>query len=216
MGVLKRLFDISKAAANEALDKLEQPVMMMNHYLRSMEEEIHSVQQALIKEAAAERRLEQQIAECNRLAEQSEHKAAQAIQDDRSIEARQALEAKLTYMEKAADYTQAYEDSKQRTAELARQLNKAKAEYEAMQEKREQLTVRAQKAEAKAQTSMPSFSTGVETGSAARGFQRIEATILQKEAQIEIAESMKAAAAASREALIEEQLSRLKTAAPKQ
>lgn len=216
MGVLKRLFDISKAAANEALDKLEKPVMMMNHYLRSMEEEIQSVEQALIREAAVERRLEQQIAECSRLAEQSEHKAAQAVQDDRSVEARQALEAKLTYLEKASEYTQAYEQSRLRSGELAQQLNKAKAEYEAMQTKREELAARARKTEAKTAATMPSFSSGVDTGSAARGFQRIESTILQKEAQIEIAESMKAAAAASRNALIEEQLNRLKASAPQQ
>jgi len=216
MGVLKRLLDISKAAANEALDKLEQPVMMMNHYLRSMDEEIHSVKQALIQEEATARRLEQQIAECNRLAEQSEHKAAQAIQDDRSVEARQALEAKLTYLEKAADYTQALEHSRERAAELAQQLSRAQAEYAAMQSKREQLAARAQKVEAKAKTSMPSFSYGIETGTAARGFERIEATILQKEAELQVAESLKAAAAASREALIDEQMARLKSSAPQQ
>ncbi|MDF2958373.1 MAG: hypothetical protein K0S39_108 [Paenibacillus sp.] len=210
MGAWKRLFTLSKAAVNEALDKLEQPVMMMNHYLRSMEEEIHSLEQALVKETAAQRGLEQQIAGCNRLAEQSEQKAGEAMADDRMIEARQALEAKLAYLDRAAEHARACEAAKLRSAELEHRLQQAKAEYASMQAKRGELLQRAQKVQAQAQASAPSFSYGVEAGTAARGFQRIEETLLQKEVQIELENSMKAAAAASREALIQEQLTRLR------
>ncbi|GAA4865545.1 PspA/IM30 family protein [Paenibacillus vulneris] len=209
MGVLKRLVDMSRAAANEALDKWEQPVMMLNQYLRDMEEEIHSLEQALVKQTVTERRLEQQRTESERGAELSEQKAAEAIAADRSVEARQAVEAKLAYLDKAAQYAEAYEASRQHSAELAHQLAQAKEEYANMQAKRNDLAARARKVEAR--TPSPVFSSGVQTGSAARGFQRIEETILQKEAFVELASLKKAEAAASREALIEEQLNRIKS-----
>lgn len=199
MGVLKRLVDMSKAAAHEALDKWESPVMMMNQYLRDMEQEIHSVEQALTKQTVTERRLEQQKAESERGAALSEQKAAEALAADRMVEARQAVEARLAYLDKAAQYIEAYEASKQRSAELAHQLAQAKAEYATMQAKRNDLATRAQKVEGRTlSTANPIFSSGTQTGSATRGFQRIEETIMQKEAQAELLSSMKAEAAASR------------------
>lgn len=212
MGVLKRLVDMSRAAANEALDKWEQPVMMLNQYLRDMEEEIHSLEQALTKQTITERRLEQQIAESQRGAESSEQKAAEALAADCTAEARQAVEARLAYLDKAAEYAEAYEATRRHTAELTHQLDQARAEYANMQAKRNDLAARARKVEGRTlHASNPVFSSGVQTGSAARGFQRIEETIMQKEAHAELLSSMKAEAAASREALIEEQLKRIKS-----
>lgn len=211
MGVLKRLVDLSKATAHEALNKVEKPVVMLNQYLRDMEEEIHSIRQALVRQAASERRLEQQIAESGRLAESFEKKAAEAVAAHCDAEARQAVEAKLNYLEKAAQYSEAYEESKRLSAELEYRLNQAKAEYAGMQAKRDELAARARKVESQARIAAPGFGYGLEGGAASRGFQRIEETILQKEAQAELASSMQAAAAASREALIQEQLARLRT-----
>ncbi|TDF94111.1 PspA/IM30 family protein [Paenibacillus piri] len=218
MGAWKRIVDISKAAVNEALNKMEQPEMMLNHYLRSMEEETHHIRQALIQEAAAHRMLEQQIAGCNRQAEQFDRKAGEAMADERMAEARQALESKLDFLDKAAEYTRASEASAARTAELERRLNQAQADYADMQAKRSELMERAGKVKSHAQAYAAAAGTGyfAETGSAARGFQRIEETITRKEAEIEAANSVQAAAAAARESLIEEQLSRLRSRTPQQ
>ncbi|MCZ8513977.1 PspA/IM30 family protein [Paenibacillus filicis] len=214
MGALRRLMDLTKAVVNETLDKMEKPVMMLNQYLRSMEEELHALQRELTKETASSRTWEQQIAGCFRQAEQSEQKAREALADDRTIEARQALEARQTYLDQAAEYTRAYEASKLRTAELEQQLKQAQTEYASMQAKRDELMQRAQKVQDKEQTAASSFGYRADTGAAVHGFQRIEERIMQKEAQLEYAESMKAAATASREALIEEQLTRLRNEAP--
>jgi phage shock protein A/lia operon protein LiaH len=72
----------------------------------------------------------------------------------------------------------------------------------------------AQKIQTQAQTS--SYNVNLEAGSAARGFQRIENAIIQKEMQIELANQIKSAAAASRNALIDEQLTRLRNEVPRQ
>ncbi|UJF33582.1 hypothetical protein [Paenibacillus hexagrammi] len=117
-------------------------------------------------------------------------------------------------MEKTAEYTQCYEASKLRTAVLEKQLKQAEAEYAAMQAKREELMRRSQKMESHAASRSCSSSNafpGLETGSALRGFQRIEDMIKHKEAQFELEQSMKAEAAAAREALVLEQLTRLRS-----
>ena len=43
MGIFKRMKDITKASLHEALDKLEDPVVMLNQYLRDMEQEINCI-----------------------------------------------------------------------------------------------------------------------------------------------------------------------------
>lgn len=41
MGVFKRIKDMTKASVNDMLDKVEDPIVMLNQYLRDMEAEIH-------------------------------------------------------------------------------------------------------------------------------------------------------------------------------
>ncbi|WP_161783548.1 PspA/IM30 family protein [Paenibacillus tyrfis] len=186
MGVLTRLSDLSRAAAHEALSKLEDPVMMLNHYLRTMKEEIDEVQRTLNKQSGAERSLKMQIDAYNRLAAQCEKNAAEALADGREEEARQAMEAKLHYLDKSLECSEWYEAAKQRLEELSQQLEETKAAYAAMQEKRTELVARAQKVEAQVKPSAPRFLYSFEGGAAARGFDRIEERIMQSEALAEL------------------------------
>lgn len=222
MSLFTRIVDLSKAAVHEALNKLEHPEMMLNHYVRTMEEEIASVQQALGKQLAEERSLKARIDDYNRLAEQSEKQAIEALAEDRTAEARLALEHKLRCLDQAAEYSFKHETARQRSAELMRQLEEAKAELAVMQEKRSELAARAQQVSAKAQASMSGSNRGGEAGSAARGFRRIEEQIRYREAQAELAGRphpqaegpASKDALARREAYIEEQLTKLRKVQP--
>lgn len=228
MGVFTRILDLSKAAANEALNKLEDPVMMLNHYLRSMKEEMDSIQRTLSKQVAAERALKQRIDDNNQLASQWEKKAAEALANGLEAEARHALSSKLHYSDKAVEYTEQYEAARLRSEELAQQLEQAKAEYAVMQEKRTELAARAQKmASQEAKPSASGFIHRFEGGYASSGFQRIEEKILQWEAQSELTSrpytqangpytemsgrhAADKRAEADREARIDEQLTKMK------
>ncbi|RAP74555.1 PspA/IM30 family protein [Paenibacillus montanisoli] len=226
MGLLNRIFNITQAAANELLDKLENPAMMLNQYVRGMQDEIAAAQQELIKQEALAKGLAQQAHEANVMAEHSEAKALEAMRAGQEALAREALAAKLHYAEKAQQSSQLQEQAKLTIAELTHRLEKAKAELPQLLKKREELLARIQQTAAKARTGMPSFSVGrasLEGGSALRGFQRIEEKIAQWEAHVALSRqpygeaygsSTAPAGTSNKDALINEQLEQLRKKLP--
>jgi phage shock protein A len=216
MSILKRVLDVTRAAAHEALNKLEDPVMMLNHYTRQMEEELEDAQEALRSHQAVERSAKLRHEEYARLAEHLDGKAAEALAEGREAEARTALAEKLVYAEKAAQYLAWHQEAKLRTEEQEQRLAAAKAELERTREKRNELIARARKAEVR--TDLPSFGDvnggTLDGGSAARGFRRMEEKIMYWEAEAEVRgaqQASHAAVEAARAAQIEEQLSQLRS-----
>ncbi|BBH22858.1 phage shock protein A [Paenibacillus baekrokdamisoli] len=187
MSVITRLIQLTRAATGELLDKLEDPTMMMNHYVREAQAEIENVQQELQKQEAMARVLQQQADESAKLAEISENKALEALTAGNESQARDLLNSKLYYTQKSQAYTHSLEQVNFQIPLLAKRLEEAKAELVVMQKKRDDLAARVQQAAAKAQSAMPSFSHSFpEGGSASRGFQRMEEKILQWEAHLDV------------------------------
>jgi phage shock protein A len=197
MSVFARLINVTKAAAHEALSKLEDPVMMMNHYLRDMEEEIEDLEKELAKQKVSEKGFAARIADLERFTEQSEAKAMEALVAGREAEARLALEAKLHYAEQARECVALYEMAKTGVAELTRQLEEAKATHATMQSKRAELAARAQKAVSQVRTAVHSIGSGFEGGTASRGFRRMEEKIMEWEVRAEMAGQRYAQSAAA-------------------
>ncbi|MFD0711958.1 PspA/IM30 family protein [Paenibacillus sp. GCM10027626] len=189
MSVFARMVNLTKAAAHELLEKLEDPVMMMNQYVRNMQDEIEQLQNEKVKQEATARGLKTQLEESTRLANMYEEKALEALANNREAEAREALSTKLHYAEKSVSYQEWHSAAVSRSAELAHRLEEAKVELEALQKKRTELTARVKQAAVQSRQTMPSFSMGanLDGGSAARGFQRIEEKIMQWEAHLELA-----------------------------
>jgi len=186
MSVLNRLIHVTKAAAHEMLNKLEDPVIMLNHYLRDAAEEIESLEKELAKQKAAAKSWELRAVEQERLADAAEVRASEALAGGREAEARTALEAKLHYVEQARECAALFETAKTGVLELERQLAEAKAEHERMQAKKAELAARAQRAAAKARTAVSEFGASFE-GGAARGFRRMEEKIMEWEAKADLA-----------------------------
>ena len=57
MGIFKRLRDLTLASIHDAFDKAEDPLMMLNQYLRDMETAIGEAEEATAKQIAAQKRL---------------------------------------------------------------------------------------------------------------------------------------------------------------
>lgn len=233
MGLLDRLFNITQAAANELLDKLESPAMMLNQYVRGMQDDIAKTEQELAKQETTAKTMAQQAQEASVMVEHCEAKAMDALRAGLEGQAREALAAKLHYSEKAKEYTQFHENAKLRAAELTHQLAQAREEQEKLLKKREELQARIQQAAAKSRASMPNFSSVRNDfeGFASRGFQRVEEKIAQWEAQLELhrnrnpystsasssaygAPSSPAPQAASNHSLIDEQMELLRKKLP--
>ncbi len=94
MGVFQRIKDMTKASVNELLDKLEDPIVMLNQYLRDMEEEIAKAEVTVAKQMANERRLKQRVDEFNRLAQEREQLAMNALKDGQEHDSQTSFGAK--------------------------------------------------------------------------------------------------------------------------
>lgn len=178
--ILKRLRDITAATINEVLDHVEDPIAMLNQYMRDMEEEISKAELAVARQTALEKKWKQEMEEAGQMAEKRERQAKLAVQAGEEELARKALKEKHYYKQKAAEYLQLYEATKQQAEQLREQLLQMKDKFYEMRNKKYALLARANAAKAQQNISMTMIK--FDTERAEKRFKRMEEKVMQLEA----------------------------------
>lgn len=119
MGIFKRMKDMTKASVHELLDKVEDPVVMLNQYLRDMESEIHQAEVTVAKQMANEHRMKQRYDEAARSAMDRESKAEAALRSGHEDVARKMLEEKLYFEQRTNEFSDLYVEAKTQAEELS-------------------------------------------------------------------------------------------------
>jgi phage shock protein A len=92
MSIFKRIRDISAAAINDMIDKAEDPVKMLNQYLRDMEDDISDAEISVAKQIAIEKKFKHQYEEAQEMVDKRGEQAVKAMESENEDLARRALQ----------------------------------------------------------------------------------------------------------------------------
>ncbi|GGG04577.1 PspA/IM30 family protein [Paenibacillus aceti] len=216
MSIFERISNITKATVHEVLNKLEDPVLMTGQYLRNMEEDIRTAEENIKGRQKAASIAERKMNEAAQAVKEFELRALSALEAGDEAAAREAAIAKIQFEDKVQQHTDEMNQAKEQVLELQLQLDAAKEEHARLKEKRNELANRAQKAKDRAAVQQPNFSRGIESGDAARGFERMEEKILEWETDLDLSVNSQAygnpasASTAANSTAVNEELDRLK------
>ncbi|EJL47357.1 phage shock protein A [Brevibacillus agri] len=184
MSIFKRLRDLTVASVNDALDSMEDPVVMLNQYMRDMEVEIGQVEVAVARQVALEKKFRQQLDEANALIEKRDRQVKLALTEGEDELARRALADKKQYEARAAEYETLYLAASEAATQMREKLAELKEEFYKMRAKKFTLMARAQVA--RTQKQVNHAVAGIGNQSAGRGFARMEEKVMRMEAEAQM------------------------------
>lgn len=184
MSILKRLRDLTVASVNDALDSMEDPVVMLNQYMRDMEVEIGQVEVAVARQVALEKKFRQQWEEALALVEKRDRQVKLALAEGEDELARRALADKKQCEGRAREYETLYLTAAEAAGQMREKLAELKEEFYKMRAKKFTLMARAQVARTQKQVNQAVVGMGNHT--AGRGFARMEEKVMRMEAEAQM------------------------------
>lgn len=188
MSFFKRVKDVTAANVNSWLDKVEDPVKLLEQYMRNMEKEISQAEVQVSKQIAVATRFKQQLDAATTESQKRAKQAEDFILADRDDLAQQALNEKARLEEEIQVLSVNYEQHQAAAEQLKVQLLEMKNQYREMQSKKQLLVARAESA--KLTKNMNQTVTGFGRQTAAKGFSRMEQKVLGMEAEAEASKQL--------------------------
>jgi len=181
MGIFKRVKTIVMADLHELMDKVEDPISLLNQYMRELDEQVDKAKQTLGQQLYLEKRQELLVNETSTVVDKRKRQAELAVEKGDDTIARIALQEKLQQEAKLKLYVDQLAAMKQQTSSLREQIDVLLEKYNELSNKRLVLISRAHaaKAQQQLQAAIASFSTD----NAMKGFTRAEDYVQQLEAQ---------------------------------
>lgn len=182
--VFKRIRDITMATIHESLDAVENPIAMLNQYLRDMEEEIQRAEQSIVKQTMIEKKFNEYKTQSQKMLDKRMRQATLAVEAGEEDLARRALSEKKQHQIKVEQYTQMTQDAHQQVMDLKEQLKEMRDKYSQMRDRKFEHISRANAARTKKQ--MHQAISKFDNESALKGFQRMEEKITEMETEVEV------------------------------
>jgi phage shock protein A len=183
MGIFKRIKSIVAAQTNGFLDQVEEPIHMLNQYVREAEADLAKGQQALATQFFLEKKQAIRIAQTEQTLAKRERQAKLAIERGEEEISRIALQEKLLEEERLKTYVTQFESVKAQTVDLTNQLKQLREKLDDFKHRKLLLTSKVNVAASLKQINDTFVSFNSED--IARGFDRVEERILLLESELE-------------------------------
>ncbi|SDJ65844.1 PspA/IM30 family protein [Salimicrobium halophilum] len=174
---------------NAMLDKAEDPVKMLEQFMRDMENDIRDAESAVAKQIANEKMLKRKYDDAQAMVEKRMSQAEKAIEAGDEDLARRAIEDKNNQQEQADQMKESYERAKKDSEQLRTKLDEMKKEYQEMKLKKDSLKARAESAQTR--TKMNRTMSDIGSDESRQGFERMEEKVMQYEAEAETSEDLR-------------------------
>lgn len=183
MRIFRRLKMMGKAGLNGLLDGMENPIAMLNQYVREMEQDLAKGEQALARQIYIENKQKALIHETESLMAKRDSQVQLAVKQGEDFIAKLALQEKLIHQQQLTLYNEQLTTLQNQTQALYEHLNELKGKYHELQHKRLLLISRANVAQSIKQIQKTSVAFHSET--IAHGVSRAEDRILLMEAEVQ-------------------------------
>lgn len=184
----QRMKTVVSSELNAMIDKAEDPVKMLDQFLRDMGEDIRDAEAAIAKQIANEKMLKRKASDAQAMVDKRQEQAEKAIEAGNDDLARRALQDKQDHETTATSLNESWDRAKADVDSLRTKLDEMKREYQEMNMKKDSLKARAESA--KTRTKMNRTMSSIGGDDSRQGFERMEEKVLRYEAEAETTEDL--------------------------
>lgn len=189
MGVLKRLSDIFRAKANDAIDNIENPVELLDQKIRDMEESLNNAKLSSAQILGNVHEIEKKMEKAKQESEDFDQKVKLALSKGNEELAKKALEKKLEADKMYTSLKASYENAKLKGDAVKKKLIELEEEIQKTRSYRDEAAARYNNAEASKKVN--EILANINTSSNSINIDDIERKIQKKEAMAEGLEELR-------------------------